>query len=193
MGFFTKREPPALRKTPEFSAAEREFVRGRQDVQTDRPPSARDSGLSNREPRWKNNPARAFGGARELARPRQDVPSERGPVENDPGSMLQSAIYAQIREVDILISDLQRMREILNSEASRVERAMVEFTTFSEKASQSSKVICESLRSGLRPFQDKQHREKGRSRARRKAARRLARMSAQLASAKPADPEKSAG
>jgi hypothetical protein len=75
----------------------------------------------------------------------------------------------------MLIVDLQRMRETLNSEASRVQRVVVEYATFSETALQSSKVICESLRTGLRPFQNKRQKEKGSSRARRKARRRLAR------------------
>ncbi len=114
-------------------------------------------------------------GAREFAYSRRDVQPEREPKEVDPASQLRNVSHAQVREIDMLIADLQRMRETLNSEASRVQRVMVEYATFSETALQSSKVICESLRTGLRPFQDKRQKEKGSSRARRKAARRLAR------------------
>jgi hypothetical protein len=197
MGFFTKRERNALGKEPELSAAEREFVR-RPDIQHDRQPPERGPGFASRERPGPNIPPRASRGQQEFVRPRQDVPTERRPAQDDPGSMLQSATHAQVREIDILIADLQRMREVLNSEASRVERAMVDFATFSENALRSSKVICESLQSGLRPFQDNRQKEKGRSRARRKAARRLARMSARLENAKPeivkpVDPEQSVG
>jgi hypothetical protein len=198
MGFFTRRERNALGKGPELNAAEPEFTRTPHDVAHERMPWDRDSGFANRERPRPNIPPRALGGGREFVRPRQDVPTERRPAQDDPGSMLQSATHAQVQQIDILIADLQRMRETLNSEGLRIQRAMVEFTTFSENALQSSKVICESLQSGLRPFQDKRHKEKGRSRARRKAARRLARMSARLQSAKPetakpADSEQSAG
>jgi hypothetical protein len=195
MGFFTRRERNALGTTPELSDAEREFVRTQPDVQHDRRPLERDFAFANRERPAPNNQPRAFGGAREFARPRQDVPTERKPAQDDAGSMLQSANFAQVREIDILIADLQRMRETLNSEAERVERTMVEYTTFTENALQSSKVICDSLQEGLRPLQNKQkHKnEKGSSRARRKAARRLARMSSRLANAAPTDPEKSVG
>ena len=193
MGFFTRRERNALGATPELSAAEREFVRTQPDVQNDRRPRERDFGFANRERTAPYNQPRAFGGAREFARPRQDVPTERKPAQDDAGSMLQNANYAQVREIDILIADLQRMRETLTGEAERVEQAMLAYTTFTENALQSSKVICDSLQAGLRPFQDNQKKEKGRSRARRKAARRLARMSARLANAAPVDPEKSVG
>lgn len=193
MGFFTNRGRSSPGKEPQVSAAEREFMRMPHEVPPDRKPLNREPAFANRERSVPNIPERAFGEAREFVRTAREVPTERRPAQDDPGFMLQSAIHAQIREVDTLIADLQKMRETLSSEASRVERVMVEFTTFSEKALQSSKVICESLQSGLRPFQDKRQREKGRSRARRKAARRLARMSSKLASAQPADPEKSVG
>jgi hypothetical protein len=198
MGFFTNRERKAPGKTPRVSAAEQEFMRAPHEVPHDRKPLDRESGFANRERPGPNIPPRAFSGAREFVRPRQDVPTERRPVEDDPGSMLQSVTHAQVHEIDILIADLQRMRETLRSEAVRVQQVMVAYTTFSEKALQSSKVICESLRSGLRPLREKRQKEKGSSRARRKAARRLARMSARLESAKPesakpVDSEKSVG
>lgn len=115
-------------------------------------------------------------GLRDFAPARLERKVENAPDENDPGALLQSAARAQVHEIDALISDLQMMRDRLSSEASRVQRAMVAYATFSETASQSSKVICESLRSGMQPFQEKYSRAKATRRAHRKAARRLARM-----------------
>ena len=127
------------------------------------------------------------GGAPEAARPQQDTKPDNAPAENDPRAMFLSTARAQVREIDILIGDLQTMRDKLDSEATRIERAMAEYATFSETALQSSKVICESLQTGLQPFRDKRRQAKASNRARRKAARRLARISRRLGSAEPAE------
>jgi hypothetical protein len=132
--------------------------------------------------------------AREVVRPQgADRKAESGPIPDDPVALLQSVTRARVREIDMLITDLQTMRETLQSEASRVQREMTAYATFSETALQSSRVICESLRAGLRPFQHKRHKEKARSRARRKAARRLARISRTVARFESVDPEKAVG
>jgi len=175
MGFFTNRERNALDKLPQVGGGAREFVQPRRDVQEGRRPIERDPRFANRERHAPSNPPQWPDGPREFVRPKQDVPPEREPNEIDPGSMLQNMSHAQVREIDKLIAHLQGMRETLNGEASRVQRAVVEYATFSETAMQSSKVICESLQSSLRPLQDKRQNEKRSSRARRKAARRLAR------------------
>jgi hypothetical protein len=175
MGFFTNRERNALDKLPQVGGGAREFAHSRQDVQQGRRPIERDPGLTNRERHPTSNPPQWPDGPREFAHTKRDVPPEREPKEIDPASLLQNVSHAQVREIDTLIAHLQGMRETLNGEASRVQRAVVEYATFSETAMQSSKVICESLRSSLRPLQDKRQNEKRSSRARRKAARRLAR------------------
>jgi hypothetical protein len=175
MGFFTDRERNELKKLPEVGGGGRAFVRPQQ--QDRRPASAartHSAPTSGVAPRSQSE-----------TRSQSDTKAASEPASADPGSMLQSAAHAQVREIDILITDLQMMREKLRSEASRVQRVMVEYATFSENASQSSKVICESLRNGLRPFQQERHKEKGRSRARRKAARRLARLAMRTGSPEP--------
>jgi hypothetical protein len=173
MGFFTNRERDALDKMPQVGGGAPEFAHSRRDVQEGRKPIERDPRFANRERHAPSN--QRPDGPREFVHAQQDVPPEREPKAIDPGSLLQNVSHTQVREIDMLIADLQRMREKLNSEASRVQRAVVEYATFSETALQSSKVICESLRSSLRPLQDKRQNEKRSSRARRKAARRRAR------------------
>jgi hypothetical protein len=175
MGFFTNRERDALDRLPQAGGGAREFAQTRRDVQEVRRPVERDPRFANRERHAPSNPPQSSDRPREFVRTRQDVPPEREPKEIDPASLLRNASHAQVREIDMLIAHLQGMRETLNSEASRVERVVVAYATFSETASQSSKVICESLRSSLRPLQDKRYKDKRSSRARRKAARRLAR------------------
>jgi hypothetical protein len=172
MGFFTRRERDALGKLPQVDAGVREFAHSRRDVQEVRRPVERDPRFASRAP---GNAPPYSDRPREFARARQDVRPEREPKEMDPASLLQNVCYAQVREIDKLIDHLQGMRETLNNEASRVQRVVVEFATFSETTLQSSKVICESLQSSLRPLRDKRHNDKRSSRARRKAARRLAR------------------
>jgi hypothetical protein len=175
MGFFTNRERNALGKLPQVGSGAREFAHSRRDVQEVRRPVERDPRFANRERHAPSNPPPSSDGPREFVRTKQDVQPEREAKEIDPGSLFQNASHAQVREIDMLIAHLQGMRETLNSEASRVERVVVAYATFSETASQSSKVICESLRSSLRPLRDKRQNDKRSSRARRKAARRLAR------------------
>jgi hypothetical protein len=175
MGFFTNRERDSLGKLPQAGGGAREFVPPRRDVQELRRPVERDPRFANREARAPGNTPPYSDRPREFVRARQDVQPERAPKEIDPASLLQNVWHAQMREIDQLIDHLQGMRETLNSEASRVERVVAEFATFSENTLQSSKVICESLRSSLRPLQDKRYGDKRSSRARRKAARRLAR------------------
>jgi len=176
MGFFTNRERDALGRLPQVNAGAREFAYSRRDVQQEsRKPTEGNSRLANHEAHALSNPRQASDGSREFVRTKQDVQPGREPKEIDPASLLRNVSHAQVREIDMLIAHLQGMRETLNSEASRVERVVVAYATFSETASQSSKVICESLRSSLRPLQDKRYKDKRSSRARRKAARRLAR------------------
>jgi hypothetical protein len=175
MGFFTNRERDSLGKLPQAGGGARDFALPRREVQEVRRPVERDPRFANRETRAPGNAPPYSDRPREFVRARQDVQPEREPKEMDPAALLQNVWYAQVREIDQLIDHLQGMRETLNSEASRVERVVAEFATFSETTLQSSKVICESLRSSLRPLQDKRHSDKRSSRARRKAARRLAR------------------
>jgi len=155
MGFFTEREREELDRLPPVTGAAGEFV-----------PQPRERDELHTLPH--------VTGASELVPRQQDGKTDREITENDLGTLLPRATREWVREIDSVITDLQMMREKLHSEASRVQREMVVYATFSESALQSSRVICESLRTGLRPFKHKRRKEKARANARRKAAARSA-------------------
>ena len=169
MGFFTEREREELDKLPHVTEGASEFVprqRERDEVA---------------------NLPLVTGGAGELVPQQQDGRIDGGITDSDPGSLLRQAAREWVREIDTVITDLQMMREKLHSEASRVQREMVVYTTFSESALQSSRVICESLQSGLRPFKQKGRKAKARANARRKAAGRSASAATTAPSLAPAE------
>jgi hypothetical protein len=156
MGFFTEREREKLDRAPRATGGASEFVR------------------QPREREELDTLPQVTGGVSEPVPQQQDSDTDGEITENDLGILLPRAARAWVREIDSVITDLQMMREKLHSEASRVQREMVVYASFSETASQSSRVICESLRTGLRPFKHKRRKEKARANARRKAAGRSA-------------------
>jgi len=84
---------------------------------------------------------------------RRDVVSNPGcQLENDSqlvasnvNSVLQRVTETSVQEIDKLITDLQTLSNILDSEASRVQREVVQYSTFTQAALQSTKIIAESL------------------------------------------------
>ena len=66
-------------------------------------------------------------------------------VANDINSVLQRATATSVQEIDKLITELQTLRDTLQSEAARVQREIVEYATLSQAALQSTKIIAESL------------------------------------------------
>jgi hypothetical protein len=82
---------------------------------------------------------------------RRDVASLRRPenesevVANNIGTLLQRVAGSSVQEIDRLISELQRVRDLLQNEGARVQREIVEFATLSQAAMQSTKVISDSL------------------------------------------------
>jgi hypothetical protein len=84
---------------------------------------------------------------------RRDVVSNPGcQPENDSqlvasnvNSVLQRVTETSVQEIDKLITDLQTLSNILDSEASRVQREVVQYSTFTQAALQSTKIIAESL------------------------------------------------
>jgi hypothetical protein len=82
---------------------------------------------------------------------RRDVASLRRPdndgevVANNIGTLLQRVAGTSVQEIDRLIGELQRVRELLQNEGARVQREIVEFATLSQAAMQSTRVISESL------------------------------------------------
>jgi len=82
---------------------------------------------------------------------RRDVASLRRPdnesevVANNIGTLLSRIAGSSVQEIDRLIGELQRVRDLLQNEGTRVQREIVEFATLSQAAMQSTKVISDSL------------------------------------------------
>jgi ElaB/YqjD/DUF883 family membrane-anchored ribosome-binding protein len=66
-------------------------------------------------------------------------------VASNVNSVLQRVTETSVQEIDKLITDLQTLSNILDSEASRVQREVVQYSTFTQAALQSTKIIAESL------------------------------------------------
>ncbi len=85
---------------------------------------------------------------------RRDVATLRRHPDNDSeivasniSSLLQRVAGTSVQEIDKLITELQTLRDRLNSEAARVQREIVEYATLSQAAMQSTKIIAESISS----------------------------------------------
>jgi hypothetical protein len=60
-------------------------------------------------------------------------------------SLLQRVSATSLQEIDKLITELESSRDMLQSEAARVQREIVQYSTLSQAALQSTKIITESL------------------------------------------------
>ena len=84
---------------------------------------------------------------------RRDVVTESGRqqdnesqlVANNINSVLQGATATSVQEIDKLITELQAVRDMLHREAARVQREIVQYSTLTQAALQSTKTIAESL------------------------------------------------
>jgi hypothetical protein len=86
------------------------------------------------------------GEIRELVRREVVQPeNESELVANNVNSLLQRVTGASVQEIDKLITELQTLRDTLQSEAARVQREIVEYASLSQAALQSTKIIAESL------------------------------------------------
>ena len=76
---------------------------------------------------------------------------ERGPeneselVASNINSVLQRVTATSVQEIDALISELESSRDMLHSEAARVQREIVQYSTLIQGALHSTKIIAESL------------------------------------------------
>jgi hypothetical protein len=66
-------------------------------------------------------------------------------VANNIGMLLQRVSGSSVHEIDRLITELQTLRELLESEGVRVQREIAEYAHLSQSAMQSTKIIAESL------------------------------------------------
>jgi hypothetical protein len=60
-------------------------------------------------------------------------------------SLLQRVSATSLQEIDKLITELESSRDMLESEATRVQHEILEYSTLSQAALQSTKIITESL------------------------------------------------
>ena len=82
---------------------------------------------------------------RDIATFRRQPESDGEVVANNIGTLLQRVAGTSVKEVDKLIVELQTLRDMLQTESSRVQREIVEFATLSQAAMQSTKIIAESI------------------------------------------------
>ena len=60
-------------------------------------------------------------------------------------SVLQRVTATSLQEIDALISELESSRDMLHSEAARVQREIIQYSTLIQGALHSTKIIAESL------------------------------------------------
>lgn len=66
-------------------------------------------------------------------------------VASNINSVLQRVTATSLQEIDALISELESSRDMLHSEAERVQREIVQYATLIQGALHSTKIIAESL------------------------------------------------
>src|SRR6266545_4080476 len=76
---------------------------------------------------------------------RRQPESDSELVANNINQLLQRVAGTSVQEIDKLITELQTLRDTLQSEAARVQREIVEYATLTQGALQSTKIIAESL------------------------------------------------
>jgi hypothetical protein len=82
---------------------------------------------------------------REVTSLRRAPETESEMVASSLGATLQRVAGSSTSEIDRLITELQSLRERLESEGKRVQRELVEYACLSQTSMQSTKVISESL------------------------------------------------
>jgi hypothetical protein len=66
-------------------------------------------------------------------------------VASSINSVLQRATTTSVQEIDKLITELQTLSDTLHSECARVQREIVQYSTLTRAALESTKIIAESL------------------------------------------------
>src|SRR5436305_6990242 len=82
---------------------------------------------------------------RDVATLRRSPESESEMVASNIGTLLHRVAGSSVQEIDKLISELQTLRDMLQTEGARVQREIVEYATLTQAAMQSTKIIAESL------------------------------------------------
>jgi hypothetical protein len=80
-----------------------------------------------------------------MAKPGPQPESESHMVASNINAALQGATATSVQEIEKLIGELQALRDMLRAEATRVQREIVQYSTLTQAALQSTKTIAESL------------------------------------------------
>jgi hypothetical protein len=80
-----------------------------------------------------------------VTNPGREPDNESELVASNINSLLQRVNATLLQEIDSLITELESSRDMLQSEAARVQREIVQYSTLSQAALQSTKIITESL------------------------------------------------
>ena len=81
----------------------------------------------------------------EVATLRRVSDSESEVVAKSLGTMLDRAAGSSLQEIDRLVSELQSIRDLLETEGERVQRELADYAHLSQSSLQSTKIIAESL------------------------------------------------
>src|SRR5262249_26920495 len=83
---------------------------------------------------------------RDVATNRERQPeNESGMMAGSINSVLQLATKTSVQEIDKLITELQTLGDTLHSERARVQQEIVQYSTLTKAALESTKIIAESL------------------------------------------------
>jgi hypothetical protein len=77
----------------------------------------------------------------------QEADTDGQAVASNLAELLNRAALSSVQEIDHIMSHLQLLREKVQGDGARVQRALVEYATLAQSALQTTKVISESLRS----------------------------------------------
>jgi 5-methylthioribose kinase len=80
-----------------------------------------------------------------VTNPERQPGSESELAASNINSVLQRVTATSVQEIDALISELESSRDMLHSEAARVQREIVQYSTLIQGALHSTKIIAESL------------------------------------------------
>jgi hypothetical protein len=81
----------------------------------------------------------------EVATLRRVSDSESEVVAKSLGTMLDRVAGSSLQEIDRLVSELQSIRDLLETEGERVQRELADYAHLSQSSLQSTKIIAESL------------------------------------------------
>jgi hypothetical protein len=80
-----------------------------------------------------------------VTNPAHQPENESELVASNINSLLQRVTATSLQQIDSLINELESSRDMLQSEAARVQREIIQYSTLSQAALHSTKIIPESL------------------------------------------------